>query len=56
MDGHNLLVPLVVAKAGQPVLAWSPWYLLTSAVWAVGGLFLFSLVFHRAEFKFAEMD
>lgn len=55
VDGHNLLVPLMSAKAGQPVLAWSPWYLLTSAVWAVGGLFFFGLVFHRAEFKFAEM-
>jgi ABC-type polysaccharide/polyol phosphate export permease len=51
---HNLMEPLVVAARHGSVLAWSPWYLAYSAIWAVvlfmGGL----VVFHRAEPKFAE--
>lgn len=55
VEGHSLLAPLVSAKAGQPVLAWSPWYLAASAVWAALGLVLSAILFHRAEFKFAEL-
>ena len=55
VEGHNLLEPLtVVAKNGQAVLAWSPWYLAYGAVWAGGGLLGSALLFHRLESKFAE--
>lgn len=55
IDGHNLLTPLVSVEGGQSVLAWSPWYLLTGVVWAVAGLVLSALLFHRAEYRFAEL-
>ncbi len=55
IQGHNLLQPLtVLTPKGVPVLAWTPWYLLYSAVWAVGGLLLAVLLFHRAQDTFAE--
>jgi lipopolysaccharide transport system permease protein len=51
---HNLLLWLIDSGAKGPVLAWSPWYLVYSAGWAIvmltGGL----LLFHRTEPKFAE--
>jgi ABC-type polysaccharide/polyol phosphate export permease len=54
VGNHNLLEPLVVASRHGDVLAWTPWYLAYTAVWAVvlfmGGL----IVFHRTEPKFAE--
>jgi len=54
VGGHNLLEPLVVTTRHGAVLAWTPWYLAYTAVWAMvlfmGGL----IVFHRAEPKFAE--
>jgi ABC-type polysaccharide/polyol phosphate export permease len=54
-QGHNLLEPLVLAtKAGKDVLAWSPWYLAYSAVWAVLGLFGSLVIFRRASIIFAE--
>ena len=53
--GHNLLQPLVEQTSkGLEVLAWQPWYLLYSAGWAVGGLAIAMLIFHRLEFIFAE--
>jgi lipopolysaccharide transport system permease protein len=53
--GHNLLTPLVeVNRHGQAVLAWSPWMLAYSAGWAVLGLIVSALLFHRLEFVFAE--
>jgi lipopolysaccharide transport system permease protein len=52
VEQHNLLVP-VLAPAGFVV--WHPWYLAYSALWAVGGLIAAALIFHRAEFRFAEM-
>ena len=55
VQGHNLLDPLtVLTRAGAPVVAWTPWYLLYSAVWAIGGLLVSAVVFHRAEDSFAE--
>ena len=56
IGGHNLLRPLTVLtpKGGVPVLAWTPWYLLYSSVWAIGGLLLSVLLFHRAQDTFAE--
>jgi len=54
-EGHGLLDPLVVTgRGGVEILAWSPLYLAWSAVWALGGLALAAVVFHRAEFAFAE--
>ena len=51
---HNLLEPLVVMGRHGGALAWSPWYLAYSAIWAVV-MFVGSLIlFHRAEPKFAE--
>jgi lipopolysaccharide transport system permease protein len=54
VHNHNLLASLVVDGRHGDVLAWSPWYLVYSAAWAVitfiGGL----VIFHRAEKKFAE--
>ena len=53
--GHSLLDPLLVTgRHGVEVIAWSPWYLFYSGVWAVGGLSLAAVLFHRAEFAFAE--
>ena len=54
VDGQNLLAPLTVTVRGATVLAWSPWYLAYSTLWALGGLLASALLFHRAEFLFAE--
>ncbi|GJG87933.1 hypothetical protein tb265_31140 [Gemmatimonadetes bacterium T265] len=55
VQGHNLLEPLTVhTHTGAAVAAWHPWYLLYAAVWAIGGLVLSALLFHRAEDTFAE--
>ena len=54
VEGHNLLTPLVIAGRKGDVLAWSPWYLVYGASWAVLGLIASALVFHRTEGKFAE--
>jgi lipopolysaccharide transport system permease protein len=52
VDGHNLLVPITRIADGS--LIWSPWYLVYSMVWAFGGLIGSALIFHRAQFRFAE--
>jgi ABC-type polysaccharide/polyol phosphate export permease len=52
VHGHNLLEPLAT-PAG--LVVWHPWYLAYSATWAVGGLLVSALVFHRAEGRFAEI-
>ena len=49
---HDLLRPLV-APAG--FLFWRPWYLLYSAAWAIGGLLVSAILFHRSERRFAEV-
>lgn len=51
---HNLLDTLIVAGKHGPILAWSPWYLVYSATWAIVTFLVGLLVFHRAESKFAE--
>jgi ABC-type polysaccharide/polyol phosphate export permease len=48
---HNLLEPMM---APQGFLFWRPWYLAYSATWALGGLVLSALLFHRSERRFAE--
>jgi lipopolysaccharide transport system permease protein len=50
-DGHNLWQPLVAADGG---VVWSPLFLLYSATWALGGLVVSAVIFHRAQFRFAE--
>ena len=52
VEGHNLLAALPATAAGAVV--WSPWYLAYAAAWAVLGLLFSALLFHRAEFVFAE--
>ena len=53
--GQSLLTRVVeTTAAGAVIVVWEPWYLLYSAVWAIGGLLLSLLVFHRLEFVFAE--
>jgi ABC-type polysaccharide/polyol phosphate export permease len=51
VDGHNLAVPLVSASGAT---LWSPWSLAYAAVFAIVGAAASAIVFHRAEFKFAE--
>jgi ABC-type polysaccharide/polyol phosphate export permease len=51
VERHDLLVPIVGAGG---VLAWSPWFLLWSGAWAVLGTAAAAVIFHRAEFAFAE--
>lgn len=51
VDQHNLLTP-VVSMPGAWV-SWHPWYLAYSAAWAVTGLVLAALFFHRSERRFA---
>lgn len=51
VEGHNLLVPLY----SHGFLFWKPWYLAYSATWAIGGLIVSSLIFHRSERRFAEI-
>lgn len=48
---HNLLLPL---NAPQGFPFWHPWYIGYTAVWALGGLFVSALLFHRSERRFAE--
>jgi lipopolysaccharide transport system permease protein len=52
VNHHNLLEPMM-APAG--FLFWKPWYLAYSAVWALGGLFVSLILFHRSERRFAEV-
>ncbi len=51
VDGHNLLTTLTQADGS---VIWSPMYLAYSMVWAFGGLVVSALIFHRAQFRFAE--
>ena len=51
VNHHDLLRPRL-APAGW--LFWKPWYLAYSAVWAIGGLLISTLRFHRSERHFAE--
>lgn len=51
VDHHNLLLP-VISEPGRWV-SWHPWYLLYSAVWAIGGLVSSAVFFHRSERRFA---
>lgn len=53
--GHSLLEPIVVTgRQGGEILAWAPWYLGWAAAWAFVGLAVAAVLFHRAEYAFAE--
>jgi lipopolysaccharide transport system permease protein len=49
---HQNLLHHRIAPAGW--LFWKPWYLAYSATWAIGGLVISTLLFHRSERHFAE--
>jgi lipopolysaccharide transport system permease protein len=51
VEHRNLLLP-IRAAAGFPF--WQPWHLAYSAAWAIGGLAISALLFHRSERRFAE--
>jgi ABC-type polysaccharide/polyol phosphate export permease len=53
LQGHNIALPLMT-NAPATGEVWSPWFLLYSTVWSLGGFGLAMLVFHRLEFLFAE--
>ena len=50
VDHHNLLTE-VTQRGGW--ISWHPWYLAYSAVWAIAGLLISALFFHRSERRFA---
>jgi hypothetical protein len=55
VHGHSLLEPYIVMnRHGVEVVTWAPWYLAYSGLWALGGLAVAAVLFHRAEFAFAE--
>ena len=51
VDGHNLLQ--TITRPDGAVI-WSPAYLAYGMAWAFGGLIVSALIFHRAQFRFAE--
>ena len=55
VEGHNLLQPLTtVAKDGAVVDVWRPMALLYTIAWAVPGLLIATVIFHRSQSSFAE--
>lgn len=50
---HNLLETM---RAPEGFVFWEPYHLVYAAVWAVGGLLVSSLIFHRSEGRFAELS
>jgi lipopolysaccharide transport system permease protein len=54
VEGHNLAAVLTTETQRGTVTMWTPLYLAYSTVWAVAGLFLSSIMFHRLEYVFAE--
>lgn len=55
VEGHNLWYPLVSHELGGPVVVWHPQYLALSGVWCTVGLLYSIIVFHRAQYRFAEL-
>lgn len=54
MQGHNLFEPLTPALAANGTDVWSPWFLAYSGAWAVIGLVIGTMIFHRVQYLFAE--
>lgn len=48
---HDLLLPLI---GPDGFVVWSPLYLVYAALWAILGLAVSAMIFHRSEFVFAE--
>ncbi len=57
IEHQNLLheIPAPATHAIKPFIFWHPWFLAYSAAWAIGGLLLSSVLFHRTERQFAEI-
>jgi ABC-type polysaccharide/polyol phosphate export permease len=53
VQGHNLALPLTT-QTGQSFEVWSPWLLVYSSIWCVGGVTGALIAFRRLEFLFAE--
>ncbi len=51
VNGHNLAMPLIAANGD---VIWTPWLLTYAGVWSLVGILGSSVIFHRAEFRFAE--
>jgi ABC-type polysaccharide/polyol phosphate export permease len=51
VERHDLLMPLM---APDGVVIWSPVYLVYATLWAILGLGVSAMIFHRSEFVFAE--
>jgi ABC-type polysaccharide/polyol phosphate export permease len=49
--GHDLLAPLTGADGA---VVWTPLYLGYAAAWALVGLVVSAVIFHRAQYRFAE--
>jgi len=55
IGGHSLFSTIAETTAkGVTIVVWEPWYLAYAAMWGLGGLVLSGVLFHRAEFAFAE--
>jgi ABC-type polysaccharide/polyol phosphate export permease len=55
IEGHDLMETLwVVGQRGEPVLVWTPWYLVYSSLWAVLAALASVLLFVHLEHLFAE--
>lgn len=55
VHAHDLTETLIVTGAGgRAVLAWTPWDLAYAAAWAIALLVGGAILFHRAEWRFAE--
>jgi ABC-type polysaccharide/polyol phosphate export permease len=55
IEGHDLMETLwVVGQRGEPVLVWTPWYLVYSSLWAVLSALASVLLFVHLEHLFAE--
>lgn len=55
VEGHDLLAPLTAVVNGKTIVVWEPWYLGVTGLWCTVGLLWFSILFHRAQYRFAEM-
>lgn len=55
VQGWNLMDPLVATSGGQAFVVWSPWHLVLGLFWSVLFPMSAAILFHRAEFKFAEL-
>jgi ABC-type polysaccharide/polyol phosphate export permease len=57
VDHRSLLTEIMAppSRITEAFVFWHPWFLIYSAVWAVGGLLASAILFHRSERRFAEI-